>query len=132
MIDRSPIRSDAPVERLDNGRSRYVAPVQRNRSSPGYGLPRAHNQRVAAQAQTACGAPESNKKKHRMMSRSATATYAGRASSMRRLRRRATSQAAASRSRPYCRTNGCASFLEVDPARGVATCPVCGYTRRAH
>jgi hypothetical protein len=67
-----------------------------------------------------------------MMTRSATATYAGRASSMRRLRRRATSQAVATASRPYCRTNGCASFLEVDPTGGVATCPVCGYTRLVH
>lgn len=67
-----------------------------------------------------------------MMSRSATATYAGRASSMRRLRRRASSQAAADATRPYCRTNGCASFLEVDTARGFATCPVCGYKRRAN
>jgi hypothetical protein len=31
--------------------------------------------------------------------------------------------------RLYCRTNGCASFLEVNPERGVAVCPVCGYTR---
>ena len=67
-----------------------------------------------------------------VMTRSATATYAGRASSMRRLRRRASTQAAATATRPYCRTNGCASFLEVDPTRGIATCPVCGYTRRAH
>jgi hypothetical protein len=49
---------------------------------------------------------------------------------MRRLRRRA--GAAASALRPYCRTNGCATFLEVDPATGVATCPVCGATRRIH
>jgi len=67
-----------------------------------------------------------------MMTRSATATYAGRASSMRRLRRRASSQASASAGRPYCRTNGCASFLQVDAASGVATCPVCGFTRRTH
>jgi hypothetical protein len=46
---------------------------------------------------------------------------------MRRLRRRSTAA-----TRPYCRTNGCTSFLEVDPATGVATCPVCGYTRRPH
>jgi hypothetical protein len=44
---------------------------------------------------------------------------------MRRLRRRATSA-----TRPYCRTNGCASFLEVDETARVATCPICGYTRR--
>ena len=49
---------------------------------------------------------------------------------MRRLRRRAI-QANAS-TRPYCRTNGCASFLEIDPATGAATCPICGYTPRVH
>ncbi len=60
-----------------------------------------------------------------MLSRTTTTTLAGRASSMRRLRRRATSV-----TRPYCRTNGCASFLEVDETARVATCPICGYTRR--
>ena len=77
------------------------------------------------------GPPEARQKErtnHHMMTRSATATYAGRASSMRRLRRRASTQAA-NESRPYCRTNGCASFLVVDPVTSVATCPVCGYTR---
>jgi hypothetical protein len=34
--------------------------------------------------------------------------------------------------RPYCRTNGCASFLDVDPTSGEATCPICGYTLRPH
>ena len=63
-----------------------------------------------------------------MMTRTATASYAGRASTMRRLRRRATAALAATR--PYCRTNGCASFLELDPDTGIATCPVCGYVRR--
>jgi hypothetical protein len=63
-----------------------------------------------------------------MLSRSTTTTLAGRASSMRRLRRRA----AASTTKPYCRTNGCASFLEVDSDSGIATCPVCGYTRHLH
>jgi hypothetical protein len=64
-----------------------------------------------------------------MMSRNATATYAGRASSMRRLRRRAAA-ANTQTNRPFCRTNGCASFLEVDPTSGIATCPICGSTRR--
>jgi hypothetical protein len=63
-----------------------------------------------------------------MMSRTVTATYAGRASSMRRLRRRA---AASHQTRPFCNTNGCASFLEVDTASRIATCPVCGATQRA-
>jgi hypothetical protein len=50
---------------------------------------------------------------------------------MRRLRRRAAA-ASASALRPYCRTNGCASFLDVDPITGGSACPVCGYTPRAH
>jgi hypothetical protein len=43
---------------------------------------------------------------------------------MRRMRRRSTGSG-----RLYCRTNGCASFLTVDPERKVAICEVCGYTR---
>jgi hypothetical protein len=62
-----------------------------------------------------------------MMSRTTTTRLAGRASSMRRLRRRSTAA-----TRPYCRTNGCTSFLEIDPTTGIGTCPVCGYTRRPH
>ena len=65
-----------------------------------------------------------------MMSRSATTTYAGRASTMRRLRRRASAASVASRT--YCRTNGCTSFLELDPVTGVESCPICGYVRRTH
>ncbi|MDH4142209.1 MAG: hypothetical protein OEV61_06330 [Chloroflexota bacterium] len=65
-----------------------------------------------------------------MMTRSATTTFAGRASNMRRLRRRATAATAATRT--YCRTNGCASFLEVDPVTGTERCPICGYVRRMH
>jgi hypothetical protein len=34
--------------------------------------------------------------------------------------------------RPYCRTNGCASFLDVDPVTGQSACPICGYTSRPH
>jgi hypothetical protein len=49
---------------------------------------------------------------------------------MRRMRRR--TQTATAVNRPFCRTNGCASFLEVDPTTGVATCPICGYTLRHH
>jgi hypothetical protein len=64
-----------------------------------------------------------------MMSRSATTTYAGRAATMRRLRRRSH---AASAARTYCRTNGCTSFLELDPTTGAESCPICGYTRRPH
>jgi hypothetical protein len=65
-----------------------------------------------------------------MMSRSTTTTLAGRASSMRRLRRRAS--VANTGSRLFCGTNGCPSFLEVDPTTGLATCAICGFTRRAH
>lgn len=65
-----------------------------------------------------------------MMTRSATSTFAGRSSSMRRLRRRSTQSTAAGRQ--FCRTNGCASFLEVDPATGIAACPICGYVARAN
>jgi hypothetical protein len=56
-----------------------------------------------------------------------TTSMSRRAADMRRLRRRASAA-----QRPYCGTNGCASFLEIDPATGVAECPVCGFTRRTH
>lgn len=65
-----------------------------------------------------------------MMSRTATTSFAGRSSSMRRMRRRAS--AANTNLRPFCRTNGCPSFLEIDEARGIAVCPICGATQRAH
>ena len=60
-----------------------------------------------------------------MLSRTQHASVAARAVSMRRLRRRATPT-----NHLYCHTNGCASFLELNLETGVATCPVCGYTRR--
>jgi hypothetical protein len=59
-----------------------------------------------------------------MLSRSYQSSMNGRSASMRRMRRRSMS------TRLYCRTNGCTSFLELLPERGIATCPVCGYTRR--
>ena len=59
-----------------------------------------------------------------MFTRSYQSSMSGRSASMRRLRRRSMS------TRLYCRTNGCASFLELNPERGTATCPVCGYSRR--
>ena len=65
-----------------------------------------------------------------MMTRSATTTFAGRSSSMRRMRRRtATANGAA---RLFCSTNGCPSFLIVDADSGVASCPICGFTRQTH
>lgn len=30
----------------------------------------------------------------------------------------------------YCRTNGCTTYMRLDPATGLATCPICGATRR--
>jgi hypothetical protein len=72
------------------------------------------------------GAPESTRS-HDMMSRSTQSSVTGRASAMRRLRRRATAA-----SQPYCATNGCTSYLELDRATGVARCPICGYVRRTH
>jgi hypothetical protein len=52
------------------------------------------------------------------------ANVSQRATAMRRQRRRST--------RLYCSTNGCTSFLEPDPQTRIATCPVCGLTRRLH
>jgi hypothetical protein len=63
-----------------------------------------------------------------MMSRTTTASVAGRSVAMRRMRRRASTSA----SRLFCSTNGCTSFLVVDPATNVGTCPICGYTRHVH
>lgn len=60
-----------------------------------------------------------------MLSRSATMNLSQRAGAMRRQRRRTHAV-----SPLYCSTNGCASFLELDPTSGVAICPVCGYVRR--
>jgi hypothetical protein len=62
-----------------------------------------------------------------MMTRTTTASVAGRSVAMRRMRRRASTA-----SRPYCSTNGCTSYLVVDPDTNVATCPVCGFTRHMH
>lgn len=59
-----------------------------------------------------------------MLSRTYHTSLAGRSASIRRMRRR--SQAI----RLYCRTNGCASIMELHPEGGIATCPVCGYSRR--
>ncbi len=59
-----------------------------------------------------------------MLSRTYQSSIAGRSASIRRLRRR--SQAI----RLYCRTNGCATILELHPEGGIATCPRCGDSRR--
>ena len=60
-----------------------------------------------------------------MLSRATTNAVAHRASSMRRMRRRAVIA-----TRPYCATNGCTSFLVIDELGGVAHCEICGVSRR--
>ncbi|HEY5629217.1 MAG TPA: hypothetical protein VIR16_06870 [Candidatus Limnocylindrales bacterium] len=60
-----------------------------------------------------------------MLSRSSTNAVAYRASSMRRMRRRA-----AQATRLYCSTNGCTSYLVIDETASTAHCEICGYTRR--
>jgi len=62
-----------------------------------------------------------------MLSRSAANAAVGRASAMRRMRRRT---ANASSNRLYCSTNECTSFLVLDEATGTARCEICGLTRR--
>jgi hypothetical protein len=47
-----------------------------------------------------------------------------RAHAQRRLRR-------TSAHRQLCSTNGCTTYLELDAPRGLAVCPICGYSRRA-
>ncbi|HET7027511.1 MAG TPA: hypothetical protein VFI28_07455 [Candidatus Limnocylindrales bacterium] len=63
-----------------------------------------------------------------MLSRHAAtpANVSQRATAMRRQRRRT------STNQLYCATNGCASFLTIDPENGVARCAICGYSRRLH
>jgi hypothetical protein len=63
-----------------------------------------------------------------MLSRSMTQATSARAGSIRRMRRRSTASAA--NGRIFCSTNGCASFLVVDPTSGVAICPVCDFRRQ--
>ncbi len=67
-----------------------------------------------------------------MLSRSMTHSTSARAGSIRRMRRRTSAAAAANAGRIFCSTNGCASFLELDPAASLATCPICGFTRRVN
>jgi hypothetical protein len=60
-----------------------------------------------------------------------TQSTSARAGAIRRMRRRS-SAPSANPGRIFCSTNGCASFLELDPTTGIATCPICGLRRRAH
>lgn len=62
-----------------------------------------------------------------MLTRATTSAVAYRASSMRRLRRRAVNA-----NRLYCNTNGCTSFLVVNEVTGTAHCEICGFTRKLH
>lgn len=59
-----------------------------------------------------------------MLTRTHHSSLAGRSASIRRMRRR--SQAL----KLYCRTNGCASIMELHPEGGIAHCPRCGASRR--
>ena len=117
----------APVERHEKRTLPVRRPDHHTAPAP-LSACRADKTRVAAQAQKPPAARQKARRNTRMMSRNATASYAGRASSMRRLRRR--SSTAHASGRPFCRTNGCPSFLEIDPETGIATCPVCGATQR--
>ncbi len=59
-----------------------------------------------------------------MLSRTHQSSIAGRSASIRRMRRRSLT------TRFYCPTNGCASIMELHPEGGIATCRVCGASRR--
>ena len=58
-----------------------------------------------------------------MLTRTHHSSVVGRSASIRRMRRRSLS------TKLYCRTNGCTSFLELQPELGRAICPVCSYSR---
>ena len=49
---------------------------------------------------------------------------------MRRMRRR--THAVSASNQLFCGTNGCASFLDLDPETGTAHCHICGFVRRVH
>jgi hypothetical protein len=59
-----------------------------------------------------------------------THSTSARAGAIRRMRRRSNA-ATVNAGRIFCSTNGCPSFLELDPTTGIATCPICGFRRRA-
>ena len=58
-----------------------------------------------------------------MLTRTYHSSVVGRSASIRRMRRRSMA------TKLYCRTNGCTSFLELQPDTALAVCPVCGYSR---
>lgn len=78
--------------------------------------------RTAGRQQTVRPAAKRKSKNH-MLSRTYQSSVVGRSASIRRMRRRSMA------TRLYCRTNGCTSFLEIQPELNRAVCPVCGYTR---
>jgi len=121
-------RSCTRPGRAPKPRSRRRA-ESHNTNVPGAMRARTTQGRAADRPYRDDGAPESSSTRI-MMTRTATASATGRASAMRRLRRR--SHRAQSGNRLFCGTNGCASFLELDPDSSVATCRICGYTRRTH
>jgi hypothetical protein len=128
MILGSPVRRDGPGRAPKSG-SRYAArttknpvPARKNAVERDIGRDDLGPSRRAAHQKA--------KPEPTVMNRTATTSVAGRSSAMRRLRRR--SHAAAATLRPYCGTNGCTSFLEVDPQTGLGQCPICGYQRRLH
>ena len=67
-----------------------------------------------------------------MISRSASTitTISQRGAAMRRQQRARRNWHRVAGPELYCRTNGCTTFMRLDPETGVATCPVCGAARR--
>lgn len=101
-----------------------------NNRRPGSRVPAERNPAAQPIAHPAITARQKAHRNATMMSRSATSSVTGRASAMRRMRRR--NHAATASSRLFCGTNGCPSFLDVDTDTGLATCRICGYVRRVH
>ncbi|MFI5261819.1 MAG: hypothetical protein ACHQZR_04635 [Candidatus Limnocylindrales bacterium] len=67
-----------------------------------------------------------------MISRSASTitTISQRGIAMRRQQRTNRADHRAPAPALYCRTNGCTTFMRLDQETAVATCPVCGASRR--
>ena len=86
----------------------------------------ATSHRTAAQGPPRPGARPKEIEEHHMLTRTYQSSVVGRSASIRRMRRRSLT----SNSKLYCRTNGCPSFLELQPERGLAVCPICNYTLR--
>jgi hypothetical protein len=67
-----------------------------------------------------------------MISRSASTitTISQRGAAMRRQQRARHGGHRAPAPALYCRTNGCTTFMRLDPETAIATCPVCRASRR--